>query len=112
MHRRSGSTGHARKHGKSIDAHCWAVAAWLRFVRRQACSGSAIADPLADALASLGRAMTDGAAHDIDAALRLSSVFPPDIAGARQPLISAYAALRDGERGGDIDAALSARWPA
>jgi fructuronate reductase len=97
--------------GRSGDAHCWAAAAWLRFVRRQARSGSAIADPMADALASLGRAMTDDAAHDIDAALRLSSVFPPDIAGGRQSLISAYAALRDGERGGDIAAALTARWP-
>ena len=97
--------------GQSVDAHCWAAAAWLRFVRRQARSGAPIIDPLAGALAALGQAMTDDATHDIDAALHVTAVFPADIAGARQSLISAYAALQDGEHRGDVSAAVAARWP-
>ena len=100
--------------GQAVDAHCLAVAAWLRFVRRQARNGTALADPLADDLAALGRSMSDGAAHDIDAALRMRAVFPADLATsevARDGLIEAYAALRDGEARGDIGEAVASRWP-
>jgi fructuronate reductase len=100
--------------GAPVDAHCWAAAAWLRFVRRQARSGATIVDPLADALAAFGRAMTDDAAHDVDAALRMTSVFPSDIAAApavRTALLKAYAALCEGEARGDVPSAVVSRWP-
>ena len=98
--------------GKPVDAHCWALAAWLHFIRRQARAGTQIVDPLSDALAALGRGMTDEAGHDVDAALRLTGVFPADIAAARESIIAAYAALRDGQARNDIGAAVAARWPA
>ena len=60
--------------GQDVDAHCVAVAAWLRFVRRQARNGAALIDPLADALAALGRSMSDDAAQDVDTALQMTAV--------------------------------------
>jgi hypothetical protein len=59
--------------------------------------------------------MTDDAPHDVERALALGNVFPAALAadaGFRAGLIEAYAALRDGERRGDIGAAVAARWPA
>lgn len=45
--------------GAPIASHVLPVAAWMRFVRRRAASGGAIADPLAARLRALGLACSD-----------------------------------------------------
>jgi fructuronate reductase len=84
---------------KPIDDLCLAVAAWMQFVRRQARNGVALVDPLADVLASVGRACTGDAAGDVDAFLQLDTVFAAPLSrDARfiHTLQAAYAALADG----------------
>ncbi len=92
-----GTIADALAAGRSIERLCLPVAGWLRFVRRQANAGVALVDPLADALADIGRATT-GDASDVDAFLRLDVVFAPLSGDARfvAALRGAYAALGDG----------------
>lgn len=85
--------------GKSIDALCLSVAAWMQFVRRQARHGVALVDPLNDALTAVGQACNGNAAHDLDAFLQLETIFPAPLSqDARfiHALRAAYAALADG----------------
>jgi fructuronate reductase len=84
---------------KPIDDLCLAVAAWMQFVRRQARNGTALVDPLADVLATAGRACTGDAVGDVDAFLQLDAVFATPLSrDARfvHALQAAYAALADG----------------
>ena len=61
--------------GRSIDALCIPVAGWLHFVRRQAWSGMALADPLAEDLHTIGRTCTGDGWHDVPEFLALPRVF-------------------------------------
>ena len=92
-----GTIADALAAGRSIERLCLPVAGWLRFVRRQANAGVALVDPLADALADIGRATT-GDASDVDAFLRLDAVFAPLSGDAHfvAALRGAYAELGDG----------------
>ncbi|HEY0504777.1 MAG TPA: mannitol dehydrogenase family protein [Lysobacter sp.] len=92
-----GTIADALAAGRPIDRLCLPVAGWMRFVRRQANAGVALVDPLADALAAVGRATTGGAT-DVHAFLQLDAVFAPLSADARfvEVLRAAYASLGDG----------------
>ena len=84
---------------KPIDGLCLAVASWMQFVRRQARNGVSLVDPLADVLATVGRACTGDAEHDVDAFLQLDAIFAAALsrdARFTHALQAAYAALADG----------------
>lgn len=84
---------------KPIDTLCLTIAAWMQFVRRQACSGVPLVDPLNDGLAAIGRACTGDAASDVDAFLQLGMVFFAPLSRDERfirALQTAYAALAEG----------------
>ena len=93
-----GTIADALAAGRPIDRLCLPVAGWMHFVRRQAREGVALVDPLADTLVRIGQAATGEPGHDVDAFLRLESVFAPLAAEARfaDALRRAYAGLGDG----------------
>ena len=95
-----GTIGDALAAGRGIDRLCLAVAAWLRFVVRQARAGEALVDPLADALTTLGRDATGDAGRDTAAFLELDAVFAPLSSDPRfvAALTRAYAALGECDR--------------
>lgn len=81
--------------GRRVDRLVVGVAAWMRFVVRQTQAGAALTDPLAEALAAVGRSCDDGE-DDVDRFLALSEVFPPALANDatfRAAVTSAYAGL-------------------
>ena len=84
--------------GRSIDALCLPIAAWMHFVRRQAGQGVALVDPLNDPLSAIGRATTGDPQGDLEAFFKLEAVFAPLSTDARfvAALRGAYAALGDG----------------
>ena len=61
---------------RRIDRLCVAVAAWMHFVRRQACRGERVSDPLARPLFEIGRACQNRSMSDLPAFLGLTTVFP------------------------------------
>jgi fructuronate reductase len=83
---------------RDIGGLCLAIAAWMQFVRRQARTGIALVDPLAEPLQAVGLASTGEAVHDVAAFLRLEPVFGALATNARfvAALQLAYAALGDG----------------
>jgi len=93
-----GTIADALAAGRDIAPLCLAVAGWLQFVRRQARHGVVLVDPLADALAELGRGTTGDAGRDVAAFLALSPVFAPLAGDARfvAALEAGYAALGEG----------------
>ncbi|MEQ8036795.1 mannitol dehydrogenase family protein [Xanthomonas sp. WHRI 6106] len=96
-----GTIGDALAAGRPIDRVCLPVAAWLHFVRGQACIGVALVDPLNDALGALGRAATGDAAADVARFLTLDAVFGTLAADSRfaDALGKAYLALGDATPG-------------
>jgi fructuronate reductase len=66
--------------GRPIERLCVPVAAWMHFVRRQACRGERVADPLATQLFEIGRACQNRSLSDLPAFLGLASVFPANLA--------------------------------
>lgn len=78
-----GTIGDALAAGRSIDALCLPVAAWLRFVCRQTQAEVALADPMDSALRAIGRTCNGNAAHDVQAFLGLTAVFGPVAGDAR-----------------------------
>jgi fructuronate reductase len=88
----------ARDAGRPIHRLCLVVAAWMCFVRRQARRGTAVVDPLGEVLASIGRAATGDARHDVEAFLQLDAMFAPLSGDARivDGLCRAYASFGDG----------------
>ena len=94
--------GDALHRNQPIDVLCLPVAGWLHFVRRQALAGVALADPLAEQLAAIGRAGTGDAAGDVGAFLQLQAVFAPLAGDARfvAALQRAYALLGNAGPGG------------
>jgi fructuronate reductase len=65
--------------GRPIDRLCVPVAAWLHFVRRQACRGDRVTDPLAGQLFEIGRACQNRSMSDLPLFLGLATVFPPHL---------------------------------
>jgi len=92
-----GTIADALEAGRPIDLLCLPVAGWLQFVRRQARSGVALADPMDALLSQLGRTTTGDATHDVASFLTLDAVFAPLSEDARfvSALAVAYAALGD-----------------
>ena len=91
--------------GRPVNRMCVTLAAWMRFVARQAKNGVAIVDPDADKLASTGRACTGDAAHDVQLFVDLDTVIPPSLAAEptfRAALEAAYVALADQKPGSPI----------
>ena len=66
---------------RPIERPALGVAAWMRFVVRQARSGAAIVDPLAERLTAIGRGCGGEARTDVAAFLALEAVFPRPLAG-------------------------------
>jgi len=88
-----GTISDALASGRPVGRLVVGVAAWMLIVERQATSGVAVVDPLAEQLAQVGR--TGG----VDAFLALSAMFPPALAGDPAfagPLRKAYEALQSG----------------
>lgn len=82
--------------GRPVDRLVVGVAAWMRFVRRQALAGATIVDPLASELAAVARSCSGIAAHDIAAFLAIRAVFAPQVADQprfRSALETAYQRL-------------------
>ncbi|WP_024891941.1 mannitol dehydrogenase family protein [Luteimonas huabeiensis] len=98
-----GTLRDARAAGRPIDRLCLPIAAWMQFVRRQAQAGVALADPMAEALARIGRAATGDAQADVARFLALAEVFGRADAGLASALVEAYRRLDAGP-----DAALAA----
>jgi fructuronate reductase len=67
--------GEALEQGRSIDALCMPIAAWMHFVRCQATRGVALVDPMNDVLTTIGNSCTGDAAKDVSAFLSLTGVF-------------------------------------
>lgn len=82
----------------SIHALCLSIAAWMQFVRRQAHHGVALIDPMNEELSAVGLACTGDASVDVDAFLKLDTVFAPLAGDARftRTLREAYTALGNG----------------
>jgi len=57
------------------------VAAWMSFVRARAATNTPIVDPLAERLATCGRATTGDSQHDLPLFLALPGVFSAEVAG-------------------------------
>ncbi len=93
-----GTIGDALAAGHPIDLLCLPVAAWMQFVRRQARNGVALVDPMAEVLATVGRATTGDINEDVARFLALDSVFAPLSADERfvDAVREAYARLGDG----------------
>lgn len=83
--------------GRSIDALCLPIAAWMHFVRRQAVLGVALVDPMNEVLTATGLACVGEAARDVPAFLALTAVFAllSDDARFVAALEHAYARLGD-----------------
>jgi fructuronate reductase len=66
--------------GRSIERLSIAIAAWMRFVRRNAQRGVRVTDPLADRLLEIGRATHGRASSDVPLFLAIDSMFPAALA--------------------------------
>jgi fructuronate reductase len=97
----------AMQAGRPIGRLAMPLAAWMRFVVRQAQRRVPIVDPSADRLQQIGRACGGDAHLDVPQFLALDGVFPPSLT-ARQPFAAAvqaaYAALSDPLAAVDPDA--------
>ena len=94
-----GTVEDALASGRSVDRLASPLAAWMRFVRRQASAGVPIVDPLAETLAEVGLRCTGEPAGDVALFLALPSVFPPRLADHRtfRPALErSYAELAPG----------------
>jgi fructuronate reductase len=72
--------------GRPIERLCVPIAAWMHFVRRQACRGERVTDPLAARLFEIGVACQNRSMSDVPAFLGLTTVFPADL--AREPVFT------------------------
>jgi len=82
--------------GRSVERLAVPVAAWMRFVVRQAGAATPLTDPLAGPLAALGKACGGDATRDVARFLAFEAVFPRELAGDARVLAavtSAYARL-------------------
>lgn len=94
--RLTGTIVEALAAGRRVDRMAVTIAAWMRFVARQAGNGISIVDGDAAALTEVGKACTGDAAHDVAAFSRFEAVLPHAIlanAQFRDALLAAYARL-------------------
>lgn len=87
--------------GGSIERLVVPVAAWMRFIARQAKAGAKIVDPDAERLAAIGRACTGEARADIERFVALGTVVAPAVATHEpfsRPLERAYTRLAAADR--------------
>ena len=76
-----GVLGEALAAGRPIARLCLAIAAWMRFVRRQTQQGIELVDPLAAPLQRIAQRCSGDGAHDVALFLSLEAMFPRDLAG-------------------------------
>jgi fructuronate reductase len=84
--------------GAPLDRLALPVAAWMRFVVRQARAAIALTDPMQVRLAAIGLACNGDAVGDVARFLALEAVFPPRLAshpGFVAAVQRAYARLPD-----------------
>ena len=77
-----GTMADALAGGRRIDRFAYVLAAWMRFVAREAKAGRALGDPLNPVLTEIGKASTGQAKADVPRFLGLRDVFPADLAAA------------------------------
>ena len=87
--------------GRPIDRLAVPIAAWMRFVLREAKAGRAFADPMSETLTEVGRACVGEAAADLPKFLALGDVFPRSLA-ASQAFAAATAKAYDRFKTGDF----------
>jgi fructuronate reductase len=83
---------------KDVRNLAWPIAAWMRFVVRQAKAGVAIVDPEGSRLATIGSACSGDFEQDLAKFAAIETVFPATLlehAGYRAALADAYRALND-----------------
>lgn len=82
--------------GRPVARLAVPIAAWMRFIVRQARAGAPIVDPEAERLAAVGLACTGEARQDVERFVALGSVVPQALAATeafRRPLEAAYRRL-------------------
>jgi fructuronate reductase len=84
----------ALRAGRPIHRLVVPLAAWMRFIARQAKAGIAIVDPEAARLATIGAACTGTASEDVSRFAVFESVLPPDLF-AQQPFRRSLEAAYD-----------------
>jgi fructuronate reductase len=92
------SIAEALQAGRPIHRLVVPLAAWMRFIARQAKAGIAIVDPDAARLTEIGSACTGDARADVSRFATCESVLPPALLGEerfRVALESAYARLAE-----------------
>jgi fructuronate reductase len=90
--------GEALRAGRPIHRLVMPIAAWMRFIARQAKAGVAIVDPDATRLAELGKACTGDARADVARFAVCEAVIPPALLSDdhfRRALEAAYTKLAD-----------------
>jgi fructuronate reductase len=90
--------GEALRAGRPIHRLVMPIAAWMRFVARQAKAGVAIVDPDAGRLADIGKACTGDARADVERFAVCAAVLPAALLAdekLRRALESAYTRLAD-----------------
>jgi fructuronate reductase len=88
--------GEAVRAGRPIHRLAVPIAAWMRFIVRQAKAGVSIVDPEAARLAAIGNACTGDTSTDVERFAAFDSVLPPALFAEpafRRALESAYAKL-------------------
>ncbi|HUO99197.1 MAG TPA: mannitol dehydrogenase family protein [Rhizomicrobium sp.] len=68
--------------GRPVERFAYGIAAWMRFVVREARAGRPLADPLCAVLTAVGCAATGDAANDLPGFLALRQVFPGELTAA------------------------------
>ncbi len=90
------TVGEALRAGRRIDRLVMPLAAWMRFIERQAKAGIDIVDPEAARLAQVGKACTGEPAADLARFAIFEAVLPPGLMAqepVRRALEAAYAKL-------------------
>lgn len=85
--------------GRPVGRLALPVAAWMRFVEREAKAGRTFNDPLSDALIETGKVCTGVAAEDLPRFFSLSHVFPAALTGNKafvDAVSAVYAILPEG----------------
>ena len=79
-----GTIEEAHRAGRPLHRLLLPVAAWMRFIARQAKAGVAIVDPLAEPLVAIGQACTGDAVADVASFVGLGAVLPQQLLAVRE----------------------------
>lgn len=96
--------------GRPIQYLCVTLAAWFHFIRRQHVAAAKLVDPLADVLYAVAARCNGDAAHDVSLFLKVSQVFPNNLAhdsAVRSATERAYARLAGVNSARDLTHALN-----